>query len=415
MDGSDADWEYEYDDDETEDLYFTLDLTTYVPNAVGAMQRRSHGKARSRPETATHRPTPGRRGSTAPNRLSSLAPIRHHDDVTEQAEDAGKLQVLDLHTANPFVKFNQEIYSCNWHTDLGTQFYVATPGIGIAEKPLRPGNVLDVIGTSRTRLICRPALLKPRVDPAVHQSDHTPTSAVNNPTGAGETATATPTPSDFSTLRPGQQLVIPRDRVQNKNTEQQASFLERLSAIKLKRGETDMIPVGGVRLYTPPADKEAIRTKALEKRQNDVMGQALPSKRQRTLQESRQEGTNLMSGPSIGYPVDASESTLVQPSQSTAAESSNNWTGPSIMPEPPNIVRDESFRMRSAATQDRGHQDAKCPEPHRSDEAHVPNVSFASSPEGFEQPRRVEDADATDTQEGTGEHERPQETRETGT
>ena len=39
-----SDWEYEYDEHETEDIYFTLDLTTHVPNAIQEKQYAKNGK-----------------------------------------------------------------------------------------------------------------------------------------------------------------------------------------------------------------------------------------------------------------------------------------------------------------------------------------------------------------------------------
>lgn len=41
---ADSDWEYEYDDTEREDIYFTLDLTTHVPNATQEKQYAKNGK-----------------------------------------------------------------------------------------------------------------------------------------------------------------------------------------------------------------------------------------------------------------------------------------------------------------------------------------------------------------------------------
>ena len=78
-----TDWEYEYDQRETEDLYLTLDLTTRVPDAipVQAITRNGRRAPKSVPTAqATHGNTAGDAGG----------------DVATQPEP-GKLQILELH------------------------------------------------------------------------------------------------------------------------------------------------------------------------------------------------------------------------------------------------------------------------------------------------------------------------------
>ncbi|OTA35826.1 hypothetical protein BTJ68_03975 [Hortaea werneckii EXF-2000] len=230
----DVQWEYEYDANETEDFYLTLDLTTHVSNAVATPEPRKRNRAapkgKRRPETTAEQSAREEREAAVPAittaRLPSLpAAAADGEEQLPTATQEAKLQILDLHSENPFVKFVDGVYSCNWHTDLSTQVYVARPGA--TETPLRPGNVVDVVGL--------------------------PSAAT-----AG-----LPPSSDFSHIRPGDPLTIPRDRVRTEAMEQQASFLEQLSAIKLKRGETDLVPVSGVRYYDPPADREGIRARAV--------------------------------------------------------------------------------------------------------------------------------------------------------
>ncbi|KAK4556151.1 hypothetical protein LTR86_006848 [Recurvomyces mirabilis] len=228
-----SEWEYEYDEHETEDLYFTLDLTTHVPDAVPIAKIARNGK-----------PVP------------RLAPPAREQTLLEP----GKLQILDLHTKNPFVKFNDGVYSCHWHTDLGTQIHVVEQG-AIAD-PVRKGHVLDVVATSQTRLLAEPVTLKARpgaID--LTSEEHGEVTSTDAPVAASP-AQPLP-PSDLSTLQPGQQLVVPPEVVKNPVMAAQASFFERLSAIKLAKGENDIIPVGAVKFYAPPANKDEIRQRAL--------------------------------------------------------------------------------------------------------------------------------------------------------
>jgi len=239
-------WEYEYDPHETEDLYFTIDLTTHVPGAIPTQPVPRNGKRT--PKAPESRPT----GDGAPR----------HVDFDAEPRPMGTLQLLDLHTTDPLVRFEDSVYSCNWHTDLGTQIFVGQRG-GISQ-PVRPGHVLDVIGTSQTRLLGRPVKLFLRND----RIDDTPKISPQDPadipdSGPKETLAATLPPSDLSDLRPGQQLVIPLDAIKDPRQLAQASFLERLSTIKLQKGELDIIPVAGVKHYPQPANKEEIRQRAI--------------------------------------------------------------------------------------------------------------------------------------------------------
>ncbi|KAK0266983.1 hypothetical protein LTR35_016651 [Friedmanniomyces endolithicus] len=239
-------WEYEYDPHETEDLYFTIDLTTHVPGAIPTQLVPRNGKRT--PKAPESRPT----GDSAPG----------HVDFDAEPRPMGTLQLLDLHSTDPLVRFEDSVYSCNWHTDLGTQIFVGQRG-GISQ-PVRPGHVLDVIGTSQTRLLGRPVKLFLRND----RIDDTPKISPQDPadipdSGPKETLAATLPPSDLSDLRPGQQLVIPLDAIKDPRQLAQASFLERLSTIKLQKGELDIIPVAGVKHYSQPAKKEEIRQRAI--------------------------------------------------------------------------------------------------------------------------------------------------------
>ncbi|KAK1811319.1 hypothetical protein LTR12_014307 [Friedmanniomyces endolithicus] len=241
-----SEWEYEYDPHETEDLYFTIDLTTHVPGAIPTQPVPRNGKRT--PKAPESRPT----GDSAPR----------HVDFDAEPRPMGTLQLLDMHTTDPLVRFEDSVYSCNWHTDLGTQIFVGQRGA--ISQPVRPGHVLDVIGTSQTRLLGRPVKLFPRND----RIDDTPKISPQDPadtpdSGPKETLAATLPPSDLSDLRPGQQLVIPLDAIKDPRQLAQASFLERLSTIKLQKGELDIIPVAGVKHYPQPANKEEIRQRAL--------------------------------------------------------------------------------------------------------------------------------------------------------
>ncbi|WPH00456.1 Hypothetical protein R9X50_00328500 [Acrodontium crateriforme] len=254
----DDEWEYEYDADETDHVYFTLDLTNHDLSALQVKEVSLNGKPKPIVMTAPTDPPIGEGLGLSSTRESSTT--NTNPDIPVQ--DAKPIQILDLHTPKPYVKFGTSIYSCYWTTDLGSQFYVSRPGI--VEDPLRPGNVVDVIALSRARLIGKPVALKQRVDfreGASHQG-----SASSNAIAIDDDDEPGPVQSTNGNLQdygPGKELVVPLELITDSASEQQASFLERLSAIKVKRGETDLVPTNAVRYYQPPRNIKEIRERAL--------------------------------------------------------------------------------------------------------------------------------------------------------
>lgn len=205
-------WEYEYDENETEYLYFTLDVTTLQSQSGLKTTHINKGK------TATQPPD--------------------------------QLQVLDLHSDNPLIKLGECFYSCNWSTDLSTQFYVAKPGID--ENPLRPGHVLDVIGTSRVRLTGDPVTLHRRRPDAPEKAVGSTTADAIALDDAGDVTSTNSTPTAISTTEDRvmrkniKRLATARQNARDPLVKAQASFLERLAIIKHKKGEKDAVPVYGV-------------------------------------------------------------------------------------------------------------------------------------------------------------------------
>ena len=215
-----SEWEYEYNDNETEDFYFTLDVTTLQSQSgsIAANDKKTKGRLPVQP--------------------------------TEQ------LQLLDLHSDNPLIKLGEHFYSCHWSTDLGTQFYVAKPGID--EKPLKPGHVLDVIGISRARLTGEPVTLHRRRPDALEKPvGSTAAEAIvldEDEDAASAVSTPTPMPTSLhrSLNKNINRLTTARQNARDPLVKAQASFLERLAIIKRKKGEKDAVPVSGVDDFSAP-------------------------------------------------------------------------------------------------------------------------------------------------------------------
>jgi len=243
---ADSDWEYEYDDTEREDIYFTLDLTTHVPNAIQEKQYAKNGKliapaASERNDTASGRALTAAHGEVD-GQDDREDRINHPNVNATSIAEGGQLQILDLHSEKPYVKFNNSFYSCYWFTDLGTQFWITNPGV-VAD-PKYSGHVLDVVASSQTRLVAMPANLKRK-----REVTHPEPNASQPPTQSTEVdddgaSDASDMDAKYESVEYFQQdpnipMVIPRHKIKDPHLEAQANFMERLSALKLRKGEPD--------------------------------------------------------------------------------------------------------------------------------------------------------------------------------
>jgi hypothetical protein len=268
----DSDWEYEYDGVETEDIYFTLDLTTQVPNAIQEKQYAKNGKliAPGKNVAASKNvPQDDANGDTAMNDANDEDghPNNNNNNNNNnsiQGPPASTLQILDLHTEKPYVKFNNGFYTCQWFTDLGTHFWITSPGV--VNNPKLSGHVLDVIGSSQTRLVAKPAILKRKRD-ALDHPDQEPTSpkptspTKNNDDDAASSISDDQPPEPQQHQDPTKPMIIPRRKILDDHMSSQADFMHRLSAIKLAKGEKDAhdIPLKIPVYYKGAHNAEALR------------------------------------------------------------------------------------------------------------------------------------------------------------
>jgi hypothetical protein len=265
-DDDESEWEHEYDEVGTEDFYFTLDLTSNDPKAA----------------------------------LKADFPRADKDDHLHiRSRTAGQLQVLDLHGSNPVVKFDDTLYSCAWSTDLGTQVHVASSGV--AKQTLRPGHVVDVVSTSRARLVGTPATLKPRHDRPMAETVELEPTASN--------AVDMETTSEQTTEKPSAERQIARfaaarQKATDPALKSRASFLERFSKIKQSRGETDLVPFYGVKKYHGPKNKDEIRAQALTAISASTQGRT-PTTRRDKGKKSKKRAGKQRGLPSMSTPVHA--------------------------------------------------------------------------------------------------------------
>lgn len=187
---------------------------------------------------------------------NDLAAIRAADSTP-----TGHIQIVDLHSANPLISYNNNFYSCHWATELGsTLFFAPPPADGtdtdhLAQQSFRS---FDLLGTSSSRLVGVPATLKPRITPleTLQQQTFLPFSRDDQSditrTAEGDTIINGPQ---------GLRIDLPTGAAPQKVS--QARFLEQLARIKKARGEKDNVAIKPIKSYTAPEGWEKIRDAAI--------------------------------------------------------------------------------------------------------------------------------------------------------
>ncbi|CAD6586215.1 MAG: hypothetical protein ASARMPREDX12_002304 [Alectoria sarmentosa] len=237
----DSDWEYEYHETETESFYVTLDISS----AANYKNPRTKTKELDPPPPATSiaPTTPAAQENADPSEPpespvpEALAPM-DVDQIPDQSdqelsppEPTDHIQVLDLHTQNPLISYQNQMYSCEWTSTLGTDLLLTTPAPNFPHPVLRDTPNVFVLAASSIKLMGRPAQIATRQ--RAEEGDEASTPAPENSTASANTASsekATP-------------VKIPLGATPSRARQNQANFLERLIAIKAKKGDKDSVTV----------------------------------------------------------------------------------------------------------------------------------------------------------------------------
>ncbi|KAL4998121.1 hypothetical protein BDV10DRAFT_185540 [Aspergillus recurvatus] len=212
-DGQDSEWEYEYDDTESETFFLNLDLTTNHGILRPPRRRNDPSASVSTSAATTTNPTP------APSRPDD----RESAVINSETDNAPseRVQILGLHTRNPIISYQNQIFSGAWADQIGTELFFARLDTTSAEFD-EPGNTpapitllkrtkdFDLISANSVKILGRKANLISSSGSAAEQRDA------------------------FTPETPG--LVYKPAHQSN-----QAHFLERLKDVKRSKGETDTV------------------------------------------------------------------------------------------------------------------------------------------------------------------------------
>ena len=151
-------------------------------------------------------------------------------DPEQGPESEDQIQILDFHSANPIVSYQDQIYSCEWTSTIGTDLLLTNPDPESQHPVLREAPGISVLGATGTKLFGRPAQINAR--------PHA------NPKAASKGQIPTPeTSSQAEEIRKATAVQIPSNLAPSRARLDQANFLERLIAAKAARGETDQVTV----------------------------------------------------------------------------------------------------------------------------------------------------------------------------
>lgn len=153
------------------------------------------------------------------------------EEDSSVSEPKDRIQILDLHTQNPLISYQNQMYSCEWTSTLGTDLLLTTPTPDFPHPILREKPNVSVLATSSIKLMGRPAQIATR--PSAEEVDQPST-----PVPEGSMASANTVSSEKA-----KPVKIPLGATPSRARQNQANFLERLIAIKNKKGEKDKVTI----------------------------------------------------------------------------------------------------------------------------------------------------------------------------
>ncbi|KAJ5875596.1 uncharacterized protein N7473_012943 [Penicillium subrubescens] len=240
-DSGEDEWEYEYHETETESFYLNLDLSS-VHGPIRPPRRRQQQE-----DTISSTPNPEEDGllpssTPLPNTLENTTtsePFTPLETTDQEALTNERIQILGLHTCNPIVSYCDQLFSCTWADQIGTELIFSHPDAHVHHNdtsntgqgqpaPLLQGPSFELLAANSVKILGRKANITSSASSGLVGEVQTGTS----------TGIATPISADDAQSTPVPATSVPRRAVQPSH---QANFLARLQNIKAARGETDTV------------------------------------------------------------------------------------------------------------------------------------------------------------------------------
>lgn len=166
--------------------------------------------------------------------IDDIDPTLTNADGEKDDETEDRIQILDLHSANPIISFQNQIYSCEWTSTIGTDVLLTAPDPEFPHPILKEAPGVSILAATAIKLFGRPAQISSRPDASVNDEFISPPTPA--PASLAQAIEA-PVPDHPTPVK------IPVGLATSKVRESQAKFLERLIAIKAAKGEKDDVTV----------------------------------------------------------------------------------------------------------------------------------------------------------------------------
>ena len=206
------------------------------------------------PSTSTKRKADGARDRKRAERVQ--LGLEKDDDSDDEEDDGSRedIQVLDLHSNKPMFSYRGRIFEGSWAENVGTEMIMVEHEKDATLPVLRhlEGDV-DLLAASASRILTKEKILQPKVQ---------------------EEDTLAPIIKDWN-------INIPKGAYKMSERARQGEFLERLMALKLKKGEKDQVTVYARR---NDIDDEAGTPRRRRRKKNQDAageGETQPKKRRR--------------------------------------------------------------------------------------------------------------------------------------
>lgn len=148
-----------------------------------------------------------------------------HAKAVGRSEHGGQIQVLELHSHNPVISYQNQLYSCTWSDMIGTNMFFSKHNDEVDS--LRSTEEYDLLGTSRIKLIGKQAkaTAKPRKEKGgqKHSAEDSRDEGIDVKSG-----------KSLGNIRVGNAVI-------NREIKKQAKFLEKLMDAKQAKGEKDNV------------------------------------------------------------------------------------------------------------------------------------------------------------------------------
>ena len=215
----------------------TLDISSAADNSESRQRKKPSGPSLkpatpSSEKAATEEPNGADKAQSIIDALEEIPETTSGpdspNDTTPAPDPEDRIQILDFHTANPIISYQNQFYSCEWTSTIGTDLLFTAPDPDFPHEILQQAPGVSLLGKTGIKLFARPIQLTTRTGLAASEAITAPESS--SAPGSSSAAVEASVPQDPNSAG-------------SEAGQKQPSFLERFAAIKVAKGEKDKVPL----------------------------------------------------------------------------------------------------------------------------------------------------------------------------